>query len=104
MENEQELLHRIGIEIDQNRVTIDLKKTKSFFTALQETLRQKAEQLQKNMEEGRLKMDEIGLKLDEERVEVDLQKTKTFIETFEQKINSFLQELDSSVRKLNEQK
>jgi len=104
LEKNKELLSKIGVEIDQDKVAIDLKRTKSFFASLQEILQQKAEQLQKNLEEGKLDMEDVGLKLDEERVEVDLKKTKTFIETFGQKVENFLKELEESVRQIDNPK
>jgi len=104
LEKNTEILNKIGVEIDQDKVAIDLKRTKSFFASLQEILQQKAEQLQKNLEEGKLDMEDVGLKLDEDRVEVDLKKTKTFIETFGQKVENFLKELEESVRQIDNPK
>jgi len=104
LEEKKEILNKIGVEIDQDRVAIDLNKTKSFFAALQEILQQKAQQLQKNLEEGKLDMEDVGIKLDEERIEVDLKKTKTFVETFGQKIENFLKELEESVKEIEKPK
>jgi len=63
MQENRDVLKKIGVEINDEKIAIDLKKTKSFFTMLQELLQQKAQDLQKNLEEGKLEIEDVGVRV-----------------------------------------
>ena len=97
-EEQNDLFKKIGIDIEQNKIDIDLGKTKAFFNALGNRLQQKAEAVQKDLSEGKIDMEEsVGIKVDEEHVKVDLAKTKSFIEALGKQIEGFVSELDRTV-------
>ena len=95
---EQDLFKKIGIDIEDEKISIDLGKTKSFFNSLQQMLQQKAQAVQKDLQEGKLDMKEsVGIKIDDEHIDIDLGKTKQFFETLGKQIEGFVSELDKTV-------
>jgi hypothetical protein len=97
-EEQSDLFKKIGIDIEQDKIDIDLGKTKAFFTALQNMLQQKAEEVQQNLSQGKIDMEEsAGIKVDEEHIRIDLEKTRNFIESLGKNIESFVGELDRTV-------
>ena len=96
-----DLFSKLGIDIGDEKINIDLAQTKSFFQALQDTLQQKAEKLQNDIAEGKIDLsEEVGIKVDEEEIKIDLKKTKSFIEELGSKIEGFLGEIEKSVEKI----
>ena len=96
-----DLFSKLGIDIGDEKINIDLAQTKSFFNALQETLQQKAEKLQKDISEGKVDLaDDVGIKVDNEQINIDLKKTKSFIETLGSKIQNFVADLEKSVKEI----
>jgi len=100
MEEQNDLFKKIGIDIENEKIEIDLGKTKAFFNSLQSMLQQKAQKVQQDLTEGKLDMEEsVGIKIDDEQIKIDLAKTKSFIEELGQRIEGFVQELDKTVEK-----
>ncbi len=98
---DQDLFSKLGIEISDEKINIDLKQTKSFFQTLQDTLQQKAQKLQNDLSEGKLDLaEEVGIKLDQEEIKIDLKKTKSFIEELGSKIERFVQEIEKSAQEI----
>lgn len=101
-QEKEDMFKKIGVDVSSDNINIDLTKTKDFFNSLQNTLKEKAETLEKNISEGKIDFEEsAGIKVDNEHINVDLNKTKNFIEEFGKKIESFLGEIDHVVGKLD---
>jgi len=101
-EEKDEMLKKIGLDISEDNINIDLAKTKDFFNTLQDKLQEKAETIEKDISEGKVDLeDDMGIKIDNEHINIDLKKTKSFIEEFGKKIENFLGELDHTVGKLD---
>jgi len=97
-EQNKDLFSKLGIEIDDNKINIDIKQTKDFFNTLKQTFETAAQNIQKDISEGKVDMSEnIGIKIDKENINIDLEKTKSFIEDFGKKIESFIGEIDKTV-------
>ena len=102
MPDKKELFEKIGVNISDDNINIDLGKTKDFFSSLQNTLQEKAESIQNDIAEGKVDLeDNMGIKIDGEHIDIDLKKTKSFIEEFGKKIEHFLGEIDHVASKLN---
>ncbi len=100
-----ELFSKLGIDIENDKISIDIAKTKGFFDALRETLAQKAQKLQKDIEEGKVDLgDRVGIKVENEKIDIDLGKTKSFIETLGEKVENFVKELESSLEAIGKPK
>jgi DNA-binding transcriptional regulator GbsR (MarR family) len=102
MPEKKELFKKIGVDVSEENINIDLGKTKDFFNSLQNTLEKKAEMIQKNISDGSVDLQEsVGIKVDNEHINIDLKKAKSFIEEFGEKIENFLSEIDHVADKLN---
>jgi len=93
-----DLFDKLGVEVGDGKLNIDLNQTRAFFDALRETFENTAQNLQKDLADGKVDMAEnVGIKIDKENINIDLEKTKSFIESFGQKIEGFLAEIEKSV-------
>jgi len=100
-EQQDDFFSKLGIDISNDKINIDMNQTKDFFNMLKETFENTAENLQKDISEGNLDMSEkVGIKIDKEHINIDLKKTKSFMEDFAKKIEGFLAEIDKSVENI----
>jgi len=101
-EKNNELFEKMGVEVGEGKLNIDLNQTKDFFNALRETFESTAQNLQKDLSEGKVDMAEnVGIKIDKENINIDLNQTKNFVESFGKKIEDFLAELEKSVKEID---
>jgi len=101
-EKNNELFEKMGVEVGEGKLNIDLNQTKDFFNALRETFENTAQNLQKDLSEGKVDMAEnVGIKIDKENINIDLNQTKNFVESFGKKIEDFLAELEKSVKEID---
>jgi len=98
VQQDNDLFSKLGVEVGEGKLNIDLNQTREFFDALKQTFESTAQNLQKDISEGKVDMAEnVGIKIDKENINIDLEKTKRFIEGFGLKIQNFLAELEKSV-------
>jgi len=101
-EKNKDIFEKIGVDISKDKINIDINQTKDFFNTLKNTFEQSAENLQKNIIDGKIDMaDNVGIKIDKEHIDIDLTKTKSFIEELGRKIEHFLGEIDKAVDNIN---
>ena len=95
---EKDLNSKLGIDISNEKIHIDLNQTKSFFNDLKQTFEETAKNIKKDLAEGKVDMAEnVGIKVDKEHIDIDLVKTQSFIEELGKKIEGFLEEIDKTV-------
>ncbi len=101
-EQNNDLFSKMGVEMGEGKLNIDLTQTKDFFNALKETFEGKAQEIQKDISEGKVDMGEnVGIKIDKNNINIDLAKTKSFMEEFGKKIENFLREIDKVVENID---
>ena len=101
-QNNNDLFSKMGVDVGDGKLNIDLNQTKDFFNALRETFESTAQNLQKDLSEGKVDMAEnVGIKIDKENINIDLNQTKNFVESFAKKIEDFLAELEKSVKEID---
>ncbi len=97
-EKDNTIFSKLGIDINNDKIHIDINQTKDFFTSLQKQLENSAQNIQKDISEGSLDLgDKVGIKIDKEHVDIDLGKTKNFISELGSKVESFLRDIDKAV-------
>ncbi len=97
-EQDKDLFQKIGIDIGNDKINIDINQTKDFFNALKQAFESTAKNIQKDLSEGKVDMAEnVGIKIDKENINIDLEKTKSFMEDFAKKMENFILEIDKSV-------
>ena len=95
---DKDLFSKLGIDISNEKINIDINQTKNFFNNLKQTFEDTAQNIQKNISEGKVNMAEnVGIKIDKEHINIDLVKTKNFVEDIGKKIEGFLEEIDKTV-------
>ena len=99
-ENNLDILNLLGINAKDGKIDIDLNKTKSFFTTLQETLQEKAQKIDENIKNDKVDLEDVGLKIDKEHISLDLNKTKNFFDGLTQKLEKFVEEIDKTAKEL----
>ena len=104
-EKKENILSLLGINVADEKIDIDLSKTKSFFENLQSTLEKKSEDLSKSIKEGKVDLeDSVGVKVDDEHISLDLKKTKSFFENLSNRVDSFVKDLDSTFSEFKDSK
>jgi hypothetical protein len=98
---DKDLFQKIGVDISNEKINIDLNQTKEFFNNLKQTFEHTAQNIQKDISEGKVNMAEnVGIKIDKEHIDIDLVKTKNFVEELGKKIEGFLEEIDKTVENI----
>lgn len=102
MQNESsDLFSKLGIDIGDNKINIDINQTKEFFNTLKGTFETAIEDIQSDISEGKADMSEnIGVKIDSENINIDLNKTRDFIEGFGRNVNDFVAKIDEAVERV----
>ena len=104
-EQDKDLSSKLGIDISDNKINIDLNQTKNFFNTLKQTFEDTAQNIQKDISEGKVDMAEnVGIKVNKENINIDLAKTKNFVEEIGKKIENFLGEIDKAVENIDKKK
>jgi uncharacterized protein YpuA (DUF1002 family) len=102
VQNDNDLFSKLGVDVGDGKLNIDLNQTRAFFDALKMTFENTAQNLQKDLADGKVDMAEnVGIKIDKENINIDLEKTKSFIESFGQKIEGFIAEIEKSVQDIS---
>lgn len=100
-EQNNDLFKKLGVDIGDGKINIDMKQTKDFFASLQSMFEGAAQNLQKDLSEGKVDMsDNVGIKIDKDNINIDLEKTKSFIEELGKKVENFVGEIDKSVENI----
>ncbi len=97
-EENKDLFQKMGIDISNDKIDIDITQIKDFFNTMQKTFENSAQNIQKDISEGKVDMSEnVGIKIDKENINIDLEKTRSFIEDLGKKIENLVGEIDKSV-------
>ena len=101
-EQDKDLFQKIGIDIGNDKINIDINQTKDFFNTLVKTFEGAAQNIQKDISAGKVDMAEnVGIKVDKDNINIDLAKTKSFMEEFGKKIEGFIGEIDKAVENID---
>ena len=104
-EQNNDLFKKLGVDIGDGKINIDMNQTKDFFSSLQSMFEKTAQNLQKDLSEGKVDMaDNVGIKIDKDNINIDLEKTKSFIEELGKKVENFVAEIDKAVSRIDIEK
>lgn len=101
---DKNILSLLGINIENQKIDIDLNQTKNFFENLQKSIEEKSKQIDQNIKDGKVDLEEVGLKVDKEHISIDLKQTKNFFENLTEKLDGFVKELDNTFKGLDSKK
>jgi flagellar motor protein MotB len=75
------------------KIIIDTNKTKSYFETVARKMKEKVDQLAKDIQKGVIEEKEAGIVVSEERIVIDVNKTKGFMEQWAKKMEGFVKEM-----------
>ena len=103
-EQNNDLFKKLGVDIGDGKINIDMNQTKDFFNSLQSIFEGAAENIKNDLAEGKVDMAEnVGIKIDKEHINIDLEKTKSFMSNLGKLVEGFLGEIDKSVQNVKEE-
>jgi len=97
----EEKLSKLGVTIEENKITLDTDKTKDFFESFAKELSMKLKKVTEELQDGSLIEKDAGIKFDESHINIDLNKTKDFLNEWGKKMQGFIKEFDDIAQELN---
>jgi hypothetical protein len=87
---QNEILEKLGINIEEKRISLDINKTAEFIKKMEIEMHGRADEIQHKIEKADINFTrDMGLVLSDEKVEIDLNKTKKMF----QEINILMKEV-----------
>ena len=93
-----EMLQKMGIEVGGGRITIDTKRARSYFEALERQISQGVHRGVQKAKQHTSGVDDIGIHVSKEKVEIDLNKTRNFLKVWGESMKIIGEELDRSLK------
>jgi len=94
-EQDDKLLHKIGITATSDKIVIEPKKTKEFFDKLAKTLEKSAKELEEK--NRKIQKTDIGISANKDKIIIDLNKTKTFLDKFSKELENVAKNIDRAI-------
>ncbi len=95
-------LSPIGIEIQENKITIDANKSKDFFQTLNKNLEKKVIQLTQKFKKGIIDEKEAGIHIDDTHININLNKTKGFLETWGKQLQGIVKQFGNITKEIEQ--
>jgi len=92
---ENKKLSKIGIYKENDKIIIDINKTKSFLNKLTKTLKKEAKNIHEKNKD--LNITDLGISANKDKVSIDLNKTKNFLDNFAKEIEGVAKEIDKTI-------
>jgi SMC interacting uncharacterized protein involved in chromosome segregation len=86
-------LSQLGIDIQDESITIDKNQSKQFFNELKDKIRTQIQDISDDISTGIEKTTEAGISMTKEHIDMD--KTKELLKTWNKKIEDFVHEFDT---------
>ena len=92
--------NKMGINVEENTITIDTNKTKEFFNNLGTQMDMRMKKMAADLEKGVIENEEAGVEINEQHIHIDLNKTRDLLLHWGQQIEVFVQEFDKMAKTL----
>ncbi|MEA1880047.1 MAG: hypothetical protein U9N11_05345 [Campylobacterota bacterium] len=100
---QNEKLSKVGIAVNDSRITIDTNKTKDFFKNLGKNIEHKLQKLTRDAQKGLVDEQGAGIKIDKNNINIDLNKTKDFLENWGKSMQIFVKDIDDIAKRFENQ-
>ena len=97
---QNEKLSKVGINIKEDKITIDTNKTKDFFQTIGKNIGDKLKKISDDLEQGVIKDKNAGVQIDDTHINIDINKTKNFLEEWGKKMQGFVKEFDDMAKEM----
>lgn len=101
-EKEKDKLSKMGVKMDNDVITIDTNKTKTFFNDLSKKMEKQMKKISHDLDKGIIEAKEAGVDINNGQINIDLNKTQDFFESWSKKIQVFANEFDDAAKSLDE--
>ncbi len=101
MSNKEKKLSKLGVTVEENKITLDIDKTKDFFETFAKDLNTKLKKITEKLQDESLMEKDAGIQVDETHINIDLNKTKDFLKEWKKKMQRFIKEFDDIAQELN---
>lgn len=101
-EEEKDKLSKMGVEMDNDVITIDTNKTKTFLKDLSKKMEKQMEKISHDLDKGIIEAKEAGVDINNGQINIDLNKTQDLFESWSKKIQVFANEFDDVSNNLDE--
>ena len=101
-EKEKDKLSKMGVEMDNDIITIDTNKTKTFLKDLSKRMENQMEKISHDLDKGIIEAKEAGVDINNGQINIDLNKTQDLFESWGKKIQVFANEFDDVAKSLDE--
>jgi len=101
-EKEKDKLSKMGVEMDNDVITIDTNKTKTFLKDLSKRMENQMEKISHDLDKGIIEAKEAGVDINNGQINIDLNKTQDLFESWGKKIQVFANEFDDVAKSLDE--
>lgn len=101
-EEEKDKLSKMGVTMDNDVITIDTNKTKTFFKDLSKKMEEQMKKISHDLDKGIIEAKEAGVDINNGQINIDLNKTQDFFESWSKKIQIFANEFDDVAKNLDE--
>lgn len=98
---QNEKLSRVGINIKENKITIDTNKTKDFFQTIGKNIGYKLKKISDDLDQGVIQEKNAGVQIDKTHVNIDINKTKNFLEEWGKKMQGYVKEFDDMAKEMD---
>jgi len=92
-----ELMEKMGVEIGEGRILIDMEKSRDFFETLGEQLRGSIDRSIRKAEPHAPSRNELGIVIGDDKIEIDLKQTRKFMQEWVETMEIFGRELNRSL-------
>ena len=95
-------MNKMGVSMEEGKLTIDTNKAKEFFTIFKKKLDDTSEQIDKEIREGNLTLTiPVGIEVTNRKVSIDINKTKSFLDSWGERMTDFAKEFDTMTKTLH---
>jgi hypothetical protein len=98
---ETNTLAPMGVVVYDGKLIIDTNQTKTFFQEMAATMKAKADQFAKDLEEGNINNPQAGIEMNQTNINIDLNKTKSFFENWEKTVEGYVKQFEAMTKQLN---
>jgi len=92
---------QMGFSTQEGKIIIDTNKTKHFFNAFANKIKEKMNKIHKDLDEGMMKSSNAGIEIDKKHINIDLNKTKSFLEQWSKKMKVYAKEFNDIAKEFD---
>ncbi len=100
-EKEEDKLSNMGVKMDNDVITIDTNKTKTFLKDLSKRMEKQMKKISHDLDKGIIEAKEAGVDINNGHINIDLNKTQDLFESWSKKIQVFTNEFDNISKSLD---